>query len=412
MNVFLLILVSFFACFTLFTCWFHQNKEIITYGDNASDQYSGYRKALLSETDLVAFYSLQDEQLNYGKVRDRRTVLPTALGDLKPVANEIIGRVISSRWEGKRGIELDSKYLRLPAKDVTSDQFTLSVWLRQNGPGTIRGGNFDAAATLIALGDGSSTGWGLDFLSPSNRVIFHLHTPKDRQQPGICGSLRIPPRTWINLAVMREPQRIRLYINGLLAGERTHEPLATPVSRTSNLKIGYAGNGFSSCSMQVDEICIWSTAISSSRVLCNSLLVSYHNDSFENLFELASDSFANCKYERALHLFNECLMEPTLPSALRAAIDFRRGEIHAILGHFEDAKKIFSNLVRQQDTPMTIRCHSLHELLHIQEKQITPSDSDLSAFSVANSILYGELSHASLSYKNAMLEYDFSMPLK
>lgn len=410
-----LVLILNFFLFALFTCfvsWSHQNKEVISEENSDSDAWYNFRKESVIESDLVAFYSFQDEMLKYGSIRNRKKVLPTTLRDIKPAEGKIIGRIVSTRWPGKQGLELDQESIRLPVTDVAGESFTVSFWIRQNGLGKVRGANFDAAASLIALGDGIWNGWRIDLLSPSNRVVFQLATPRDRKEAGVCGSLRIPPKTWTHVAVSRDPKRIRLYVNGLLSGEREHDLLPTKLTPTNSLKIGYAGNGLSSSSFQIDELCIWSTARKPFWILCDSLYCHYSNENIEQIFDEASTAFCNRAHLYALSLYEECLKQDSLPAPMKSAIQFRCGEIHAVLGNTDQALRIYSDLSTQNGPPCPIKSHSMHNLLYLQEQQKNPLESELSYFSVANSLLYGELSAASTNYTNAMIEYDFLSPVK
>lgn len=408
----LALLLSLFATFTCFVSWSHQNKEVISKVTPELNSWNSFRNKLIAENDVVAFYSFQDEKLRFGAVRNRVSVWPSTLRDLKPAEGKSVGRVVSTRWPGKQGLELDEESLRLPVNDVSGESFTLAFWVRQNGLGTVRGANFDAAASIIALGDGIWNGWRIDILSPSNRVVFQLATPKDQKEAGVCASLRVPPKTWTHIAVSRNPHKIRLYVNGLLAGEREHELRPTSLTPTNSLKIGYAGNGLSSSSFQIDELFIWSTACTPFRILCNSLYSHYSDEITEMLFDKASSAFCQRAYLDALHLYEKCLTEDSLPGPFRAAIEFRCGEIHAVIGNVDKALEIYSKLLNEKDTPFSIKSHAQHNLLYLREQQSNPLEPELSNFSVANSLLYGELSAASNNYVNAMIEYDFLTPVK
>lgn len=408
----LLLFFLFFAALNCFVSWFHENKEVVHAENRELASWRSFRTKLVGDRDLVAYYSFQDENLQFGSVRNRSTIFPTTLSDLKTSDKKLIGRVLTTRWPGKQGIELDKEHLRLPITAVSENCFTLAFWIRQNGLGTVKGSNFAAAASLITLGDGVRSGWRLDFLSPSNRVIFQLAIPKDRREAaGICASLRIPPKTWTHIAISRSSNRLRLYVNGLLAGEREHNLPSTPLTPTSNLKIGYAGNGISSSLFQIDELSIWSSEKKPYEILYHSQGLSCHDGDFGKSFDTASVLFAKLAYSDALYRYEEILTHEELPSLIKAVIRFRCGEIYSILGNTPKAIENYSQLIAQPTCPIPTKSHALHDMLFLKEKQSNPNETDLTPFSVANSTLYGELSSASTNYTNAMIEYDFLTPL-
>lgn len=406
-----LLLFLLFAALNCFVSWYHQNKEV-NYAENRDlASWRSFRNKLVSDRNLVAYYSFQDENLQFGSLRNRRTLLPNTLSDFKSHNKKTIGRVVTSRWNGKQGIELDKEYLRLPITAVSEDCFTLAFWIRQNGLGTVKGGNFAAAASLITLGDGVRSGWRLDLLSPSNRVIFQLAKPEEQQEAGVCASLRVPPKTWTHIAISRTPDRIRIYVNGLLAGESEHNLLPTRLTPTTSLKIGYAGNGMSSSLFQIDELAIWSSEKKPHEILYHSQCLTCLDENFGKRFDNASVLFAKLAYPDALSLYEEILTCEELPSLIKAVIQFRCGEIHSILGNMPKAIEIYGLLLAHPTCPIPTKSHALHDMLFLKEKQSNPEDTDLTPFSVANSTLYGELSYASTNYTNAMIEYDFLIPL-
>ncbi|MBL8868476.1 MAG: LamG domain-containing protein, partial [Planctomycetaceae bacterium] len=229
-------------------------------------------------------------------MRNRKHFVPTNLSDFKPICLNKIGRIVEGRLPGKQAIELDQHAIRFPVTGVDGREFTLTAWIRQNGLGTVRGGNFEAAASLIALGDGVYNGWRLDLLTPSNRIAFQLAIGKDIPSIGVCSTIRLPPKTWSHLAVSRDANRIRIYVNGLLAGECADNLPPCPRSAVNFLKVGYIGNGYSSSLFQIDQLAIWSTAKSPFQVLNDAGNTEFTNTEIEKMINDASNAYVDQQF--------------------------------------------------------------------------------------------------------------------
>lgn len=334
------------------------------------------------------------------------------LRDIKPPRFNKIGRIVEGRLPGKQAIELDQHAIRFPVKGVDDEDFTLTAWIRQNGLGTVRGGNFESAASLIALGDGVWNGWRLDLLTPSNRLAFQLAIGKDIPTIGVCSTIRLPPKTWSHVAISRESNRVRIYINGLIAGECEHDIPSSSRPAANFLKVGYIGNGYSSSLFQIDQLTIWSIARVPFQVLTDAANIEFTDTETEKLINEASAAYIQQRFDIALDLYEKCLENKALPKTIKTLIEFRLGEIQSLLGNSTKAMRSFTVIYEDENAPTFVRSLSLHEVLFLKEKQHNPSEQDANSFTPASSSSYYELAPASETYSNAVLEYEFLTPIK
>lgn len=401
-----------FAVLILLTVWSHQNKEIIGNSTPEFQSWRNFRDTVIADQSLISYYSFQDEQLIHGALRNRKHSLPRNLRDLKPISLDRIGRIVEGRLPGKQAIELDQHAIRFPVTGVDGEEFTLTAWIRQNGLGTVRGGNFDSAASLIALGDGVWSGWSLDLLVPSNRLAFQLAIAKGIPTNGVCSTLRLPPKTWSHVGISRNSSRLRIYINGLIAGECEHNIPAPTLSPRNSLKVGYIGNGYSSCTLQIEQLTIWSVEKSPFQILLDSAIASFSDTKIETLVNEASTAYAEQKFQISLGLYEKCLHDEELPLAVKTTIQFRLGEIQTLLGNNKTAIEKFTAIYEDKLAPIPLRSLALHEVLCLKEKQHKPTEKDVNTFAPASSSTYYELSPATESYSNAVMEYDFLTPIR
>ncbi len=366
---------------------------------------------LFKRKDLTAYYSFQDEYLSRGLLRNRRKAFPTTLRELKtPTSHDFCGRIVQGRWPEKQAIELDKHSLRLSAEFVANGDFALSAWVRQAGLGMVQGGNSDNAATLFALSDGVWTGWRIDLLFPSNRLVFQIAQGQTKSPIGVVSTIRIPPKTWTHIAVSRDSQKIRVFVNGLIAGEVKHDSNPTPIPPTSCLNVGYAGNGLCSAIIHIDELATFSSPPTCQAVLANALQTTsspYPNQ----LLEEASRYFVSRDYEKAKSVYESLIKLVNTDPSLRATLTYRIGELNRLLKKEALALNIFKTLAQEQNIPAPIRSLALHDYLSLKEQTLFSSDEQLLNYTKNFYPDYTELAPASDKYLDAMIEYDFCLPL-
>jgi hypothetical protein len=276
----------------------------------------------------------------------------------------------------------------------------------------IEGQNFPGAATIFALSDGVYSGWRIDLLFPSNRLVFQIARGKLESPVGVVSSIRIPPKTWSYIAVSRDEEKIRIFVNGLLAGQVKHNATPTCLTPGTSLKIGYAGNGLSSAILQIEELSIFSNSLSAAYILSESLQIPRSPDFSIDLLEKASLAFVAREYEDSLISINTLIESIAAESPFIFTLQYRIAEIYRHLKKDKIATEIFRSLAENTDTPTAIRHLALHDYLSLQEGVNFLSDSMISNYTHSFFANYPELAPCSERYSNALQEYDFAIPLK
>lgn len=400
------------AAFILFTSWLHQNKELpVT--SIALENWQPVVTPWEPQPDVTAYYNFQDEFLGYGKIRNRASLLPTWLGDLKFISNKTPFKTVEGRWPGKQAVELDSQLIRLPMNGTDKETFALSVWLKHFGLGSIKGDNYDNIASSIALKDGRWQGWRIDLFYPSNRIGFHLARKQGEPSVGVVSAIRIPPKTWTHLAVTRDPSKICIFVNGILAGETPHDIKPTPISIVDSLKIGNTGTGYCSAVIQLDDLLIQSSAPPPNAWLSMAVMEPTELFPKNDLWTKATESFLNRDFSQAVSNLME--LKKTLPgtSKTRHTIDFRLGEAYTQLGKRERAQDLYMDILLTSAAPENIRLAALHEYLAIGQGVNEESDPITFAYQLQKNYLPDETTaaHASYRYLNAVSDYNYYVPL-
>ncbi|HNS33395.1 MAG TPA: hypothetical protein PKN36_10565, partial [bacterium] len=115
---------------------------------NGRGENSGYsewlkrREALKQDKSVARYYTFEDVEDSKSIVKD----LSGGGADLKFVPYKDIKtgevfddlRVIEGRWPGKKAISLDRGWYQGIPADIKNKQFTVEIWFRKNGPGSIR----------------------------------------------------------------------------------------------------------------------------------------------------------------------------------------------------------------------------------------------------------------------------------
>lgn len=410
-----LALLSFAVLTTLLvllSAWSHQNKELAIYSA-ARKNWQPLVTPWESQPDVVAYYSFQDEFLCYGKLRNRASLFPNSLRDLKLGPSTAAFKTVEGRWQGKQTIELDNQVIRLPKHGTDGDTFALSVWIKHSGLGSIAGDNFGNIATIIALSDGRWKGWRIDLIYPSNRIGFYLARKQGEPTVGVVSAIRVPPKTWTHIAVTRDAANIRIYVNGLLAGETPHDVKPTPITIIDSLKLGYTGTGYCSAIVQLDDILIRSSLPPHHVWLTEAMMEPQemfpHTEQWTNVTSLFLDE----KLIESISILMEIKKSLSGTSRSRHAIDFRLAETHVRLGKLERAQDIYLDIILNSKAPENIRLSALHEYLAIGQGVNEESDPIQFAYRREMNRFPDESQAATASYRyiNAASYYDYYIPI-
>lgn len=407
----LVIISIVFVKLNIFTIWYHSNKEIIPKKSYQATEWKRYHRFLSSDPFLNAHYSFQDEHLSTGHLRNRKTVFPTAGSDIELPSGPVIGRVVEGQFPGKQAIEIDRTTLRIPSCRTNEEMFSITMWIRHNGLGSVTGGNIASAATIACLGDGVWNGWRIDLLFPSNRLVFHIARGKTQSTVGVTSSFRIPPKTWTHIGVRRDTECIRLYVNGILTGQTLHNAKPTVIGKQQGIQIGYAGNGLSSALLQIAELSVWTTAKSDLHFLLDSLSSCPQKIIDESAYAAATTAFANGNFSKSLELYSKLASNSENNEEIRSALQLRISEILQLQGKTQSALAIYSDIHQKKNLPLHIRYFALHEFLSASMNDTNQIEPRTNSYTLNYTPIYNDLAPATEQYRNAVVEYDFCLPL-
>lgn len=175
-------------------------------------------------------------------------------------------KLIDGRVPGKKAVRLDAGYLGGKAFAIKNKSFTVEGWFRTHGLGSKRGDSIPDGATLFSAGTGYWDGWRLTLLYPSLILGFELGRPKPVNSKGIRATESISDGVWRHAAITWDGKAMRIYADGLLIGHDAYTGNSHPPGN-GTFKIGYAGAGWGSVKLDVDELAVFQRGLTSEEIL-------------------------------------------------------------------------------------------------------------------------------------------------
>ena len=178
-------------------------------------------------------------------------------------------RWVAGRWPGKSALSIGTEpnsIGRTHFYGVDGKNFTVELWVR-----TLP----DAGRMFFAsVGDGNSSGWRLN---SSGRGLEFVLGRKPGTGPGegqvaVQAGDCLRPQVWQQIVASLDGEKLRLYVDGKLAGEKTFDGIythvATPAGRHRTPEIDYGGLQLGTTSSQksasrfdIDELAIYARAL-------------------------------------------------------------------------------------------------------------------------------------------------------
>jgi len=160
-------------------------------------------------------------------------------------------------------------YVRIPnSADFTMPQFTLAMWLKPTGPGEFGGG------TLISKSGKPDTGnllcsWWMGWSSASGKVLGMVVHQYGTSGKVVTSDAVVSLNEHAHAALTFNGITLRLYINGVLDQEAPFGFTGVYYSNEDVLIGGFNANSgytFNRFDGTLDEVCVWSRALSASEV--------------------------------------------------------------------------------------------------------------------------------------------------
>lgn len=214
-------------------------------------------EALKRRPGLVRFYSL----------KTRAAVQPNLAGAAADLAfRPDRGSALTTevgRVAGLSAVVLDGESFEAPALSFPSNAFSVALWIRPLSLGCKTGNAGSLNGMIASSGSGYNDGWRLAVYDwRTRRATFELGQEKGAVSVRASGALSAG--FWNHLAATWDGAVMRLYLNGMLAGEK---PFAgTQAAPKTGLRIGFSGFGVGSLRMAADELAAFDRALSPAEV--------------------------------------------------------------------------------------------------------------------------------------------------
>lgn len=229
-------------------------------GEGYRKWFSG-RESLRQDPAVTRYYTFED-------VKDKNSIVK----DLKNSGADLLFvpfkegdrsfedlKVIDGRVEGKKAVRLDGGYYRGPALDIEGNSFTVSVWFRRQGPGSIPSSGGGQGGNLVCV-DGWERGWGIaTSYDKINTIRFGLGHPGGSYR--VTSDISVPDNLWHHFAAVWDGGHMQIYLNGVLAGKYEYSGPYTPSSSGDFLVIGNDGGPAGNVVLDMDEIAFFNRAL-------------------------------------------------------------------------------------------------------------------------------------------------------
>jgi len=255
--------------------------------DATYEAWLKHRDTVLRDPALVRYYTFEavGEGQRVANLKGEPGTLSfgTADGSREPL------QVIEGRWPEKKAVHLDRAFLGADPFEVADKSFTVEAWLRTTGPGQIRGDAVPWGGTLLSAGIGYWDGWRLTLLYPDRVLGLEIGRPAPVNALGI-GTGPVADGVWHHVAAAWDGKQTRIYVDGLLAAQGDYAGEYTLPQPGAQFRIGYAGFGWGSSKLDVDEVAVYSRALSNREILQHAFFQAPLTDALAARFEAGSQA--------------------------------------------------------------------------------------------------------------------------
>lgn len=170
------------------------------------------------------------------------------------------------REAGTKVPRVDAGALAAEPFSVGTNGFTIAMWFRNNGAGTMRGNAGSENGTLFSMGSGYWDGLRITTHCGSDLVGFEIGQAKPSHAVSVSTG-PVVEGPWQHVAATWDGREMRIYINGLPSASKPHaQPFVQP-PHGSKMKIGYADHGVGSVVLDVAEVAVHDRALGGADVL-------------------------------------------------------------------------------------------------------------------------------------------------
>lgn len=255
------------------------------------DAWKQHCEALKRRSDLLRHYTFETATPENPEV-------PSEAGEkesLKYASREPL-QVVDGRWPGKKAVRLDRGCFEGKPFDVRDGAFTVEIWFCKHGQGAELG-NGGTSGMIFAQGDGYWSGLRAWTNYPARNLVLGIGRPKPDHAVHLSAEDSVPDGVWHHLAAAWNGREMRLYLNGLLLGSADYGGAYTAPS--GPFRVGFADAGIGSVKMDVDEVAVYSRALSPAEVLRAAYFQAPPGADLEARFARAMESVAKKDWSAA-----------------------------------------------------------------------------------------------------------------
>ena len=316
---------------------------VSVYGQDVVDtQWNKKKEALRQDKSVVRHYTFEGIKDSSSIVKDISGSGSDLVFMPYPKGKEKIDdlQIIEGRWSGKPAVRLDMGWYQGVPPEVENDQFTVEVWFRRNGPGTLKhtftSSKERADGGIVSIGNGWHKGWRLVTVYNQRHSFEFFLTAKAR----VSSYLSVPDGVWQHLAVTWDGEDIKLYLNGIPAGNLKYKgPYAAP-EKNDFFKIGYLRAGVGSVILDVDEVVIYNRALSPQEI---EKLGKGETLNVEKLFQTADDFIKKGNYKLARAEYEKIKNISSIDYGLPLAL-FNIAESYRLEKDYQNAHKTYKEI--------------------------------------------------------------------
>jgi|GEM_PF-187905 len=296
------------------------------------------REALTKDKSVVRYYTFEDLKDSKSIVKDLSpsgadlTFVPFKDVKTGEVFDDL--QVIEGRWPEKKAVRLDRGWLQGKPADIANKQFTVEIWFRKNGPGSVRIPDGAQRGYIISSPAGWGAGWRVKTeYAPSPWLTFDIGIEKNNVRAK--SDKMYADKIWHHLAATWDGREMKLYVDGAMVASAEYSGEYIPSKEF--FKIGYRSGG--SVLLDMDEVVIYNRALSAQEI--EKAGKGFSSVSAEDVFSKADSYIRSGDYDNARAEYGKL---KGLPSFGRELALFNIAETYMLEKNYAGAHRTFSEI--------------------------------------------------------------------
>ena len=278
-------------------------------------------------------------------------------------------RIVEGRWPGKKAVRLDKGFFEGEPFGVENKSFTVECWFRKHGQGAELG-NGHTNGMIFAQGDGYWHGLRVWSTYPDKGLRFEIGRPKPDHAFGLSARDAVPDGVWLHLAATWDSKHMRLYLNGLLLARTAYQGEYTPPN--APFRVGFADAGVGSLIMDVDEVAVYSRALSPAEILRSCQFHAALPTELAQFFMDADKAVAEADWANAGDAFERILDARPADSGIRALARLALGRTLTKRKRVREATSEYAAVFDDKSAPPDMRSVALRLCVYVDSGAANP----------------------------------------